>query len=132
MGDGPAPTSVAKSRHLFWLATGAAALVLAAIVAFVLVNSGPYHQEITKLRPGMSQGDVATALGTPYGGGAGGTMDYYHAGSDRMLVVYFTGAAACGWLLLEVPSTGPSRSFSYSKVVGHGDLGASGSRCFGP
>jgi len=134
MEGSSATASSAKSARQIWWTVGIIALTVAVIAAVFLVGFGPYHREISKLHAGMSRVDVVAALGRPYGGIGNGTMAYYQTGSDRLLVVYFSGQSACGWLLLDVPPTGPSQSFSYSKVVDHGDLIGTGGgiRCFGP
>ncbi len=82
-------------------------------------DSGPYRLEIGKLHSGMSRNEVVTALGNPEGRffTDGEKSIYYKSGADTMLAVVFDEHGSCGWLLLQAPSTGPSKEFSYYKVI---------------
>ena len=100
-------------------------ILLVKLVAFIIIafeftgcSSNPYHTEISKLHSGMSKNEMIDALGIPYGITAAGAtfFIYYKSGTNSMLAVLFTNQGTGGWLVLEVPSTGPSGTFAYYKV----------------
>jgi hypothetical protein len=111
---------------------GLAAITLVAIACSSFV--GPYHAKIGKLHSGMSRDDVVEALGEPYGD-LDGTPVYYKKGSGTLLAVLFSGSfslcagnshGTCGWVLLEVPSAGPPKTFWNYKVKERSDASVAG------
>lgn len=100
-------------------------LMVFSLIAFGFIgcSSNPYQTEISKLHSRMSKNEMVDALGVPYGITANGAtfFIYYKNGTNSMLAVLFNNQGTCGWLLLEVSSTGPSETFSFYKVKKHSD-----------
>jgi hypothetical protein len=78
-------------------------------------KGGHYHDKVSRLHSGMSRAGVIAALGKPYGD-VNGMLAYYDVGADSILAVQPNEQGDCQWVVLEVPSSGPSAGFTYYKV----------------